>query len=203
VAVGHCPPGEWCKAVALADGLTHTGAPNIVVADGDMFTAGLTAAVDAVDRGWHWAVPHTKLHRLTLDATQQVLASDPADRIRWQHLPVIERPYTGVAGGSMTVVTRQVLDQVPMPPIPRWGQQDQAWAEALGTLVGPCWRGSASICHLWHDPPQRISRRWGSQESRAWYGRYVAARGKPGQMRQVIDEDRAVLAQRTEATACP
>jgi hypothetical protein len=188
--------------VALADGLTRTGAKIIVVADGDMFTRGIQSAVDAVQDGVPWAMPHTMLHRLTADATLQVQASDPAGRIRWQHLPTIERPYTGVAGGSMTVVARQVLDDVPMPPIPRWGQQDQAWAEALGTLVGPCWRGPASICHLWHDPPQRISRRWGSPESRAWYGRYVAARGKPELMRQFIDEDRAVLAERMEATAC-
>jgi hypothetical protein len=203
VTVGQCPPGEWCKAAALADGLTRIedDVAAVVVADGDMLTDGIQAAVDAVRDGHQWAVPHTKLHRLTLAATEQVLAMDPAGRVRWQHLPTIERPYTGVAGGSMTVFARAVLDEVPMPPIPRWGQQDQAWAEALTTLVGPCWRGPAPICHLWHPLPQRISRRWGSLESRAWFARYVEARGKPERMRQVIDEDRVVLAQRTGAIA--
>jgi hypothetical protein len=202
VIIGHCV-GEWCKAVALADGLTRVDPDTreVVVADADMLTDGVQAAVDAVRDGHPWAVPHARLHRLTREATATILDSPPARPAHWTHLPTHETPYTGVAGGSMTVFARAVLEEVPMPPIPRWGQQDQAHAEALTTLVGPYWRGTAPICHLWHPPPQRLSRKWGSLESRAWYARYVEARGKPEQMRAVIDEDRARLAETITAAA--
>lgn len=203
VVTGGCE-GQWCKAVAVADGLARTDSPVVVVADGDMFTDGVDAAVDAVRSGGHaWAVPHTLLHRLTVDATATVLAGDPARPVRWRHLPTAETPYTGVAGGSMTVVSRPVLGDVPMPPIPGWGQQDMAWALALQTLAGPCWRGPAPICHLWHDPPRRMSRRWGSLESRAWYGRYADARGNRERMRAVVDEDRARLTERMGVARWP
>jgi hypothetical protein len=193
VAVGYCPPGPWCKGAALADGLTELDSTDgvVVVADADMITDGVGAAVSHVQAAGGWAVPHRLLHRLTETATACLMARPPAGVTRPPDTSTCEAPYEGFAGGSMTVVSRDLLDQVPIDPrFQGWGQQDEAWAVDLDTVAGPAWRGTADIWHLWHPPQQRESRRWGSPINRALLREHLVAR-QQGSTRALLAEVRA------------
>src|SRR5690606_39457412 len=50
--------GTWSKAQAVAQALSRSREPVIVIADADCVTPGLQDAVHAVRQGAAWAVPH-------------------------------------------------------------------------------------------------------------------------------------------------
>lgn len=183
--------GPWVKADAIANGAAAADADVLVIADADVWCEHLEVAVDAVTTHG-WAVPHDLVHRLSPDSTDQVLAG--AD---WPGLPLSadnlrdSRPYRGFAGGGITVVRRDVLDAVPLDSrFVGWGHEDEAWAHALGTLIGPPWRGSADLVHLWHPPQQRATRSIGNQTSRQLLARYRRARSDAAVMRTLVEEGR-------------
>lgn len=154
----------------------------MIVADADVWTDGIAAAVTAVASGRaRWAVPHRLVRRLTENATRAVLGGAPLDGQPTQET------HPGVAGGGIVVLARDVLEGVPMDPyFEGWGQEDQAWALALTTLAGPMWRGTADLVHLWHPPAPRRSRAVGSAASLARYRLYQAASGQVSQMRALV-----------------
>lgn len=183
VTIASAPAGPWCKANALMPAVAASCADVLVVADADVFTDGLTDAVDAVHSGAAWAVPHRMVHRLNQTGTRAVLAG--AD---WQIQPLAQPPYLGFEGGGIVVIRRDVALDVPMPVFEGWGGEDESWAMALYTLAGVPWRGVADLVHLWHPPQRRMSRRWGSTEGRALVLRFQAARGNPAVMRELLEE---------------
>ncbi|RCV53458.1 glycosyltransferase family protein [Marinitenerispora sediminis] len=177
--------GPWCKARAVAAALPFATGDLLVIADADCWSPGIDAALEAVRDGAPWAMPHGRVHRLTPDATAQVLAGvAPHPR-----MPVTQRPYQGWPGGGIVVVRRDVYEQAPLDPrFTGWGGEDESWAHALTTLAGPPWRGRAPLWHLWHPPQDRMSRRWGSPEARELAGRYRKAARSPAAMRALVDE---------------
>jgi hypothetical protein len=155
-----------------------------VVADADVICDGLSAAVTAVLRGQPWAIPHHAVHRLTAQATNQLLAGDdPAG------LPVEQDAYRGVTGGGITVLSIDALETVPMDPrFVGWGQEDEAWGVALQTMLGRPWRGLDPLYHLWHPPQPRRTRKMGNPKGEALRRRYaLAARRKP-EMKALLAE---------------
>lgn len=190
VIEGACA-GPWRKAVAVADAARRTAADVLVVADADCLCDGLVEAVDAVEGGAPWAVPHFIVHRLDETATEAVYAgADPAATTGR-----VQRPYKGFAGGGIVIVRRDVLDAVPLDPrFEGWGGEDSSWAMALTTLVGPPSRLDADLFHLWHEPPERMTRRWGSPATRALELRYKrAARTSRRAMADLVAEARAAF----------
>lgn len=183
VVTGAAPDGPWRKGLAVRDGLARATGSTIVVADADVWSDGIEAAVDEVAAGRaRWAMPHTLVRRLTQEATDKVLAGGPVDG------PTVET-HPGMAGGGLVVLHREVARGVPMDPgFAGWGQEDQAWAAALETLAGPMWRGPADLVHLWHPPAARQSRQVGSPEGLARYRRYLDARDQPAEMRALLAE---------------
>lgn len=180
------PDGEWCKAAAINPVVAATDAEIVVMADADVWTDGLQAAVDAVDAGAPWAMPHGNVHRLSEEATQAVL--NGAD---WRGQPLTQRPYRGVAGGGVLVARRQTLLRAPIDcRFIGWGQEDECHAMALKTLVGPAWRGEADLLHLYHPAQERMTRRRGSQGSWRLRKRYASARDNPAAMAALIEESR-------------
>lgn len=177
-------PGPWNKAAAVMRAARASDADIVIVADADVWTTAIAAAVDAVLVGAPWAVPHARVHRLTEAATAAVRAG--------QHhinLETVEPPYRGVAGGGIVVLPRDTLLEVPLDVrFEGWGQEDVSWAIALHTLAGRAWRGSADLIHLWHPPQPRVSRRTGSLAGSRLARRYAAARGNPDQMRALLAE---------------
>ncbi len=189
IALGDSPAGPFNRAAAILNGAARTTADVIVVSDGDVY-CDPTAAVAAVASGQPWAIPHELVHRLSADSTEKALAG--AD---WRGLPLSadnpqdRRPYRGNETGTLFVIRRDVLDDV--PPDVRfvgWGHEDTAYAYALRILVGAPWRGSDDLVHLWHPPQERATRRLGNPASKQLEERYRAARRNPTLMRALVDE---------------
>lgn len=190
VTIARAPDGPWCKALAVMPAISRSTADVVVVADADVWTAGLEQAVQAVADGAPWAIPHHTVHRLTQAATAQVLAGVPP---AGQELS--ERPYKGVPGGGTIVAHREMFEAVPMDPrFVGWGCEDESWALALTCLYGSAWRGDADLWHLWHPPQRRDSRRIGSQQSWRLRRRYFRARRDPREMRRLLAEVHDALA---------
>jgi hypothetical protein len=176
--------GAWRKAAAVNPGIARSTAEVIVVADADVACDGIPDAVAHVLEHGGWAIPHEYVHRLDPDATRQVLAGQP-----WRGLAGSERPYRGIEGGGIVVARRRDLLAVPLDGrFVGWGQEDECWAIALQTMLGPAWRGTHDLVHLWHPPQPRASRRRGSLESWTLRSRYMAARDDPARMRALLDE---------------
>lgn len=180
----------WCKAAAV---MPHVADADeiVIVADADCWTDGVPAAAAAVEAGADWAVPHQKVHRLTEQATDYLLAGCqvPAS-LAIEKCPVNgDEPYSGFHGGGIVVVRRDVLLEVPFDPrFIGWGGEDASWRDAMLTLIGSPWCGRDPLFHLWHPPQPRISRKVGSRESAALRTRYVRANRKPNQMRALLAE---------------
>lgn len=186
MAVGCHDEGAWCKALAVADALAQTHAEVVVVADADVWCDGLAEAVENVQAGAPWAVPHRGVHRLTEGATSQVLTGAP-----WEGMATCERPYLGVLGGGIVAIRRDVLEDCPLDPrFHGWGSEDESWGMALTALHGPASRGKRPLVHLWHPPQPRVERSFGCEASRALRKRYARAIRKPEALRQLIEEAR-------------
>lgn len=176
VVTGGCPDGPWRKALAVADALKQADGEVLVVADADVVSFGIAAAVEQVSAGRApWAIPHGLVYRLTAEATQLVYDGDP---LQPDQAPadLSRPPYRGVEGGGLVVLPRTTYERAPLDPrFAVWGQDDEAWALALTTLAGPAWRGSAPLRHLWHEPAPRQTQRIGNRAGWALYGRYKQA----------------------------
>jgi hypothetical protein len=180
IVVGETTGSEWCKADAVADGLTHTDADLIVLHDADVWAPNVA---EAVENCRTWAIPHLMVHRLTVSATEDLIATG---------LPgagLDRNPYRGFAGGGITVVPRHVYEQCPLDPrFVGWGQEDASWALALECLYGPARRGKSDLWHLWHPPQPRLSIGTGSHEGQLLYRRYRNASRHPDVMRELMAE---------------
>lgn len=185
VVTGAAPEGEWCKAAAITAALPEATGDVLVLADADVWCEGVLQAVTAIAEGARWAIPHDKVHRLDQQSTATLL-----DNTAVTGRPALaQAPYTGFAGGGMTVLPRATYTRIPLDPrFAGWGQEDEAWALALTCLTGAPWRGALPLWHLWHPPQPRDSRRWGSAENRTLWQRYHRARFDPHAMRALLAE---------------
>jgi hypothetical protein len=129
-------------------------------------------------------MPHSAVHRLTESSTTRYMAG-----ASHEGLALTQRAYKGWEGGGYVVARRETLLDVPLDPrFVGWGAEDESWALALRTLKGPPWRGKEPLIHLFHPPQERMSRRWGSVESKALHRRYLNARNDEQAMRRLIEE---------------
>lgn len=171
------------KAEALWPAIEASSAEIIAIHDADVWTEGLGDALRAVQEGAAWAVPHRTVIRLSEAGTRAYAVGEP-----WEGQES-DRRRLGVVGGGVIVAHRDVLLDVPMDPrFVGYGQEDASWGYALRCLVGEPWRGEADLIHLWHPPQGRLSRKYGSLESRRLFRRYYAARKNPEAMRSLIAE---------------
>jgi hypothetical protein len=200
VVVGTCPDdAPWRKGIALADGMARTDGRVVVYADADVWCDGVQAAVDAVLAGTAWATPHKMVHRLTADATRALITGGRPSHLQRQ---LAEAAHRGCPAGGIVVAPREVHIEVPVDPLFHgWGQEDEAREKALEKLHGPCWRGRSPLWHLWHKPPVRQTRKWGSPESRSRYGRYASARTQED-MRRVLADAQSAIAETLRGVSC-
>lgn len=165
----------------------------VVVADGDAWCDGLADAVEAA-REAGWAVPHARVHRLSPESTERVLGGEewtPGSMPLSRDNGHDRKPHKASPTGLIVAMRRDVLDAV--PPDRRfvgWGQEDEAWSEALRCLVGPGWAGKAHAVHLWHPPQERQTRTVGNAEGRRLRERYRAAAKNRTAMLELIEEGR-------------
>lgn len=201
VVTGDSPTGPYNRSAAIVNGARRASGDVLLIADADVFLAGPVDQAVAEAERVGWAVPHLMIHRLSPESTGRVYAG--AD---WAGLPLStdnrqdSRPYKGNETGTMVAVRRDVLEQV--PPDARfvgWGSEDSAWATALRTLVGPPWRGTDDLVHLWHPPQPRQNRITGTGANRRLLQRYRQARRNPDRMRELVAKAREV----SSWTSCP
>lgn len=194
VLVGGGSSDVWCKAEAVGTVLAQAEPmvrddTVLVVHDADVVVdlGALRQAVAAVEAGAGWAMPHGAVHRLTQAATQAFYETGqlgPSPELqRW--------PYIGVEGGGVAVMLRSTYDAVPLDRrFVGWGDEDQSWGWALGTLVGAPWRSDAPLYHLFH-PHASPGARWSPRlESHKLRRAYRAYRGDAGRMRALLDQAR-------------
>jgi hypothetical protein len=181
------PDEEWSKARAVQAGLKQSTADEVVVSDGDVWVESVELGLDHLgDVGW--AMPFLDVHRLDPGATSTALQTgDLGGKLQ-------QRPYRGVPGGGLIIITRELYDRVPLDPrFVGWGQEDEAWGAALATVAGKGWRGTDRLFHLWHPPQQRQNRAVGSEQSRHLRNLYLKARREGAEMEALLDGARCLL----------
>jgi hypothetical protein len=177
------------KAMTLMPAIERSSAKIVVAHDADVYAPGLACAVQAVEDGAAWAIPHWKVHRLSADATRAVLGGS-----EWPGQPLARPVYTGMAGGGVVVALRDTLLDIPLDPrFDGWGQEDESWAMALWCLLGEPWRGEDPLVHLWHTLEPRHGQRMGSQAGWNLRNRYSQVREDKAGMRQLLQEARDAL----------
>jgi hypothetical protein len=175
IQLGLCE-GRWCKASAVTKALAETTEPVVVIADADSITPGVQQAVQAVEQGSDWAMPHLKVYRMSRDATQAIYDGTSPGSLTGRTIWLDQSPYKGFEGGGITVLRRDAYLNCPLDPaFVGWGQEDEAWAMALNGLHGAPWRGQAPLYHLWHEKPTRLTRYAGSAASLARLAQYQEA----------------------------
>lgn len=151
-----------------------------------MWCDGIDEAITAVEGTAPWAVPHLKVHRLDEPTSARIIGG-----VALGPSGYAQPPYVGRLGGGLVVLSRATFDDVPPDPrFTNWGQEDEAWALALKTLVGSPWRGTDDLWHLWHPAPERLNRKTGNRDGAALYGRYRAAFKNKPRMKKLVEEYR-------------
>lgn len=183
VTIAEAPAGQWRKGCAVNRAARESTADTIVMCDADVWTTGLGRAVEHVQDGAPWAIPHHLVHRLTEACTRRLIAGEDPE------LEHDEPPYRGVQGGGIVVLPRLTLLEVPVDErFAGWGQEDMSHAIALHVLAGPAVRGTADLLHLWHPPQPRMSRKTGNHDGQLLHRRYLRARRDRDEMRALIRE---------------
>lgn len=187
------PEGPWCKGAAINPAVEASEAEIVIQADADCWTDGLADAVAAVEAGAAWAVPHSKVFRLSEQGTEAVLGGADWKAAYRAEGGAVQRPYEGFLGGGFVVARPDVLRAAPIDLRFRsWGNEDESHALGLNALFGAPWRGEADLLHLWHPQPPRLNRRRGSKESWDLRCRYFKVRNDPDAMRALLEEARCL-----------
>lgn len=196
VILGECRSGDWCKAEAVADGLSRTKADILVIADADVVADDIGATVRQIESGRkRWAVPHLRVHRLSQGATERVLGGERPRAVVHDLDDYDQPPYRGVLGGGAVVLPREIYLDVPLDPGFRgWGQEDQSWGVALKAVHGNPWRSAdGPLWHLWHPPQHRMTREKGSEPSWKLYREYCRAAASKEASRRLTAAGRRLL----------
>lgn len=176
---------QWSKGAALAPALEHLDGL-VLIADADVWCNELEKAVEAVELGRAWAVPHWRVRRLTAEATAAVI--DGAVVLE-RAGPLEERPYVGCPAGGLVVMPAETARAIPLDPrFVGWGGEDRSWGWALRCLLGGSWRGKVPLWHLWHAPQARETRNRGNAANEALRRRYDLARADREAMRRLLEE---------------
>lgn len=190
VTVHQAQQQPWCKADAYNAPVAASTADVVVLADADSFVPADAlewAILQAPDFGW--AVPFSKVHRLTEQATARALDADPATTDRPPDRTLGQSAHDVLAGGGIVAMTRD-LAMACGPFDPRfqgWGGEDYALGCAARTFTGdyPAAR-KGPLWHLWHPPQPRTTER--DRITNRLGMRYRIAKFQPDAMRALIAE---------------
>ena len=189
VTIGETDGPRWCKADAYNQAAAASTADVLVIADADSIPRprALDRAVDHAAAGG-WAVPFRKVRRLTPDATDTLLACDPATQDEPAVRVLAQAPHDALPGGGVVVMHRDIWGQVGGfdPRFRGWGGEDYALGCALRTLAGPALMCGGNLWHLWHTPQPDCRAASPATDALGW--RYRKAKFKPDAMRALIGE---------------
>ena len=190
VSVGQATAHPWCKADAYNRPVAASRAEVVVLADADSFVphSALQAALQQV-YATGWAVPFSRVRRLTAEATAATLATDPAGADRPAATDTEADVHDVLPGGGICVMLRSLALQCG-PFDPRflgYGGEDYALGCAARTFAGNyAMQQPGYLWHLWHpraDGP--------SHDTKVLLHRYRRAKFNPDATRALIQEWRS------------
>ncbi len=211
-------PRPFSKTRAVNNAFRRSHGDVIVILDADAYLPG--AVLEHCARRLRkqrqagvrsWFVPYRWIFRLTRDATERVLDSDPRHPLTFPTPPpLIDVEGTDGSGwghrfGAMAMVMPREAFELIGGMDERfigWGSEDVSFLRALDTLWGKHKNTPNQILHLWH--PKLVATHWvdpaGAEwEVRVWSRqhtprnndrlgqRYDNATGNPGKMRRLVD----------------
>lgn len=182
--------GPWIKGAAWAEGVQKASRDVVCLMDADCWVPALPEALRLLEQD-RWVQGQNMVVRLTKEATERILIGvESVEEAARSEDNWAEQARVASAGVG-TILRRDDAEAIPLDRrFVGWGWEDNAWYEALTTLLGSGARLSNSLCyHLWHTPQPDKDRR-PTSESPNWllYRQYVRARGRPSKMREVVAE---------------
>lgn len=214
IVEGHDWGMPFSKTCAVNDAASRARGDIFVILDADAYLPGevirlAAARINRARRHNHplWFVPYRRVYRLTVEATCNVLHSDPRDPYRFPTPPddLDVESTQGSAfghrfGALIQIVPREAFELVGGmdPRFRAWGGEDVSFVRALDTLYGKHKTTDNDVLHLWHP---KIGTGWATRE---WDGqkgprendqlaiRYNQATGDRVRMRRLVNEGHKV-----------
>lgn len=209
IIIGKSRSKVFCKGEALNNAFRKSTGKVIAIIDADAYIQGGViehCAKRILEEEEHhlWYVPYKNLYRLTKEATNDILSSDPEDPIRLpRHLhqsffenSADQSHYGHRYGAMLMVLPRKAIETLGCfdERFKGWGGEDVAFLRAMDTLFGKHKTMSTSIYHLWHPfiGDNYRNRRWAGQQHDSinsnLANRYHRATRRPHKMRELVDE---------------
>ncbi len=213
----------FSKSVAVNEAVSRATGDILVIVDADGYVSAkavLTCAKrirQARKRGHRlWFIPYRQFYRLTMNASQRVLNSDPCNPYTFPTPPCPDdvQDTSGSMhghwfGAMVQIWPREAFDEVGGwdKRFRGWGGEDHAAMRACDTLYWPHKTLPGQVLHLWH-PMITVTATgpefapWVHWERRVWEnqtesgandelnGRYYGANGDRKRMRKLVDEGR-------------
>jgi hypothetical protein len=178
---------EMNRSEARNNAVTLSNGEILVIADADTVCPSVQVndALRRVEAGLaEWVIAYNDYYQLSGKDTREVLAQEPGVSL-WR--PVKPRWSTDQGNAGMLVVTREAFERVEGydERFHKWGWEDWAFSDALGTLVHGAVRVPGYVLHLCHPRPVDKSKKQGKALSE----RYAAAHGHPEAMEALIHEE--------------
>jgi len=149
------PDGPFNRSAARNGAVAKSHARVVLIADADVMVNRDVAWQAVDDAVVHpWVVPHGRVHRLSRQSTDRLIASDgdlpePSGTIR--------QPYDGVVGGGLLAITPSQFARAGRydETFEGWGMEDEAFGIAASGLLGRPERYETPLWHMYHDPGLR------------------------------------------------
>ena len=212
IIVGKSNSDVFCKGEALNNAFRKSSGKVIVIMDSDAYISGsvinhcANRIIEEMKRGHRlWYVPYRRLYRLTKDASELVLDSNPNNPFRFPEHPLAHQyensgdvsKYGHRYGAMCTIIPREAIKHLGCFDErfnKGWGGEDIALLKALDTLYTKHKTTKNSIFHLWHPyyGDSYKTRKWAKQENpngnMHLANRYHRANDNPSVMRKLVDE---------------
>lgn len=210
IVIGRSKGRVFSKTEAINDAARRARGRIFVLLDSDAYMAGehilyCARAIEKAKRRGHrlWFVPYRNLYRLTEQASELVLKSDPLWPHRFTsppHRDELEHSshshYGHHYGAMVQIMPREAFFTVGCmdPRMQGWGSEDVAFLRAVDTLWGKHKTLNVDLLHLWHPSIAQtpFNKMWEGQETPNVNGnlgqRYHMATGDIVKMRALVDE---------------
>lgn len=198
-------PFNKCASINLA--ASKASGDVFIQMDADFLCAAelLLKAVSLVEGQRRWALPASKIYRLTPEATERlrIAPSSLSASIKAEHY------YDQWEELSATAIySAHAIKEIGGMPesLSGWGGEDVAWKSVLSTLWGPLKQLEGSMFHLWHpvlgatgwsEEPQLPARHPGQSmmhvmEMDIRSKQFIAAEGNPDKMRALLTDNKCL-----------
>ena len=210
IIIGQSKSPVFSKCEALNDAFSRSSGKILAILDADAYLDGsvLENCADSILENMDiklWYIPYRNLYRLTPEATNRVIWSDPKKPFRYgpniNPSNILNQGDAGKYGnryGAMLMMfPREAITAIGGvfdEHFVGWGGEDAAIVKAIDTMYGKHKTVDAVISHLYHPfiGETHLQRTWVGQEKANMNGnrtmRYYAANMDPKKMKVLIDE---------------